>query len=231
MLNKPVLYRTMVVIFLLALVTGCASPQPAPDRVATGVAEQKAIAATLTAETGGITSPLQPPPSSITVMSEKPSTIQQRSDSEGTLSLDETRTPIFTNGILPQPGSWRSKDCLLNDSKDERKEIFIQFMVSDNSENAILIYAQFAGYNVWSAAVDNISTNGKLDWMSIKNREEIKKIVKNKLSLSRNGPPPIHDISLKCDGDFISSVMFKGSCETEEGKCNLIAEPEMLGQK
>ena len=43
-------YPNMSVIYLILFVMGCATTQPAPDRVATGVAEQKAIAATLTAD-------------------------------------------------------------------------------------------------------------------------------------------------------------------------------------
>jgi hypothetical protein len=50
MIYKRLLYPIVLVVLLLVSLAGCAASQPTPDRVATGVAEAKAIAATLTAE-------------------------------------------------------------------------------------------------------------------------------------------------------------------------------------
>ena len=50
MIYKRLLYPIVLVVLLLVSLASCAAPQPTPDRVATGVAEAKVIAATLTAQ-------------------------------------------------------------------------------------------------------------------------------------------------------------------------------------
>ena len=92
MIYRNSLHPDLAIVLIIAFITGCTAQQPTPDRIATGVAEAKAIAATMTAQAPTVTSTINASPTPTSTMT-LPPTKTDASGNQGLSSTDSTPMP------------------------------------------------------------------------------------------------------------------------------------------